>query len=93
MPRWHNTKSGSPRSGVIARGGLRVLFALLLLLPTLVLAQATSLDDAVQQAQRKVPGKLVAASEETRDGRVVYRIRILAADGVVRTVIIESATR
>ena len=95
MPERHNTGSQSHPHRVTALQCLRqaALAGLMLAVPALAVAQAATLDEAVAQAQRKVPGKLVAATTVKRDGQLVYRIRILGADGVVRTIIIESSAR
>ena len=54
--------------------------------------RAISLDEAVAQAERRYKARAVRA-EETRHGdRVEYRIRLLAEDGRVFEVQIDSAT-
>jgi Peptidase propeptide and YPEB domain len=57
--------------------------------PTLQ-AQMLTADQAVDRAQQQVPGKLVAVSKEQQGEQTVYRVRILGADGVVRTVFINA---
>jgi len=49
-----------------------------------------TLDQAIRAAQQQMPGKLVAAVTERRGEQTVYLIRILCADGVVRTVVIDA---
>jgi uncharacterized membrane protein YkoI len=54
--------------------------------------RAISLDQAVEQAERRYKARAVRA-EEKRDGdRVQYRIRLLAEDGRVFEVRIDAAT-
>jgi uncharacterized membrane protein YkoI len=55
-------------------------------------AEAITLDRAVEMVQRRHDAKVVRA-EETRDGDdVVYRIRLLSADGRVFTVRVNART-
>jgi len=54
-------------------------------------AQTITTDEAVARAQQQVPGKLVAVSKEQQGDQPVYRVRILSADGVVRTVFINAS--
>jgi uncharacterized membrane protein YkoI len=55
-------------------------------------AGAVSLDRAVEMVQRRYDAKVVRA-EETREGDdVVYRIRLLSADGRVFTVRVNART-
>jgi uncharacterized membrane protein YkoI len=53
-------------------------------------AQTMTSDEAVARARAQVPGKLVAVNKERQGERTVYRVRILGADGVVRTVFIDA---
>lgn len=56
----------------------------------LAFAQTLTANEAVARAQKQVPGKLVAVNKEQQGDRTVYRVRILSADGVVRTVFINA---
>lgn len=56
----------------------------------LAFAQTLTVNEAVARAQKQVPGKLVAVNKEQQGDRTVYRVRILSADGVVRTVFINA---
>jgi hypothetical protein len=55
-----------------------------------VIAQELTTDEAVARARQQVPGKLVAVGKEQQGDQTVYRVRILGADGVVRTVFINA---
>jgi hypothetical protein len=60
--------------------------------PAAVRAGGMSLDSAVAMVQRRYNGKVVRA-EETREGDdVVYRIRVLSADGRVFSVRVNART-
>ena len=51
-----------------------------------------SLAQATELAQRRFPGRVVRAETVSRGGRRIHNIRILDADGVVRTVRIDAQT-
>jgi uncharacterized membrane protein YkoI len=53
-------------------------------------AQTITADEAIARAQQQVPGKLVAVNKEQQGDQTVYRVRILGADGVVRTIFINA---
>ncbi len=60
---------------------------------TLYQAQsAVSLAQATQLAQNRFPGTVVRAETVSRGGRSIHNIRILGADGRVRTVRIDAQT-
>lgn len=60
---------------------LAVLLALLL--P--VAGYAQNLDQAAQQAARQNNAKVLSARTENQDGKTVHVIKLLTADGVVKT--------
>jgi len=51
-----------------------------------------SLAQATELAQSRYPGRVVRAETESRGGRRIHNIRILDADGRVRTVRIDAQT-
>jgi uncharacterized membrane protein YkoI len=51
-----------------------------------------SLAQATEMAQQRYPGQVVRAETVTRGGRREHQIRVLGADGVVRTVRIDAQT-
>lgn len=54
------------------------------------IAQTMTTDEAVARARQQVPGKLVGVNKEQQGEQTVYRVRILGADGVVRTVFVNA---
>lgn len=88
MPR--TTLLSSRRQIPPARLAVPILVLACALCVVPVSAQDLTLDQAIRTAQRQVPGKLVAATTERRGEQTVYRIRILGADGVVRTVVVDA---
>lgn len=64
--------------------------AAFLLASSVATAQTLTTDQAVARARQQVPGKLVAVSKELQGNEEVYRVRILGADGVVRTVFVNA---
>lgn len=52
------------------------------------LAQAggKSLEDAIRSVQRQHGGRIVSASTSVRNGREIHTVRVLTANGDVRTV-------
>lgn len=54
--------------------------------------QGLTLDEAVARMERKYKARAVRAEEKRRDGRVVYRIRLLSDDGRVFDVEVDAAT-
>ncbi|RMH48430.1 MAG: hypothetical protein D6694_00490 [Gammaproteobacteria bacterium] len=57
--------------------------------PTLLPLSAISAQQAVQLAQKKVPGRVLSVSKQVRSGRVIYHVKILTKDGRVRVVTID----
>lgn len=51
---------------------------------------AISLQQAIEMATRRYPGRVVRADTTVRNGRVVHEIRILGDDSRVRTVQIDA---
>lgn len=51
-----------------------------------------SLDAAVARVERQYRARAVRAEQDRRDGRVVYRIRLLRDDGRVFDVTVDAAT-
>jgi uncharacterized membrane protein YkoI len=51
-----------------------------------------SLDEAVARVERKYDARAVRAEEKSKDGRTVYRIRLLSADGRVFQVTVDAQT-
>lgn len=49
-----------------------------------------TLQQAIEIAQRRNPGRVVGASTKTQGDRTIHEIRILGADNVVRTVRIDA---
>lgn len=54
--------------------------------------RALSLDEAVARAERRHGARAVRAEEKRRGDRIVYRIRLLDADGRVFEVTIDAET-
>jgi uncharacterized membrane protein YkoI len=54
--------------------------------------QGLTLDEAVARMERQYKARAVRAEEERRDGRIVYRIRLLSGDGRVFDVTVDAAT-
>ena len=46
----------------------------------------TTLEQAIRQVQRQYGGRIVSATTQVRNGREIHVIRVLSADGKVRTV-------
>lgn len=55
-------------------------------------AEGLSLDEAVARAERRFDARVVRAEEKRRDGRRVYRIRLLSSDGRVFDVLVDAET-
>lgn len=53
---------------------------------------AVTLDEAVARAERRHDARAVRAEETRRDGRIVYRIRLLGSDGRVFEVTVDADT-
>ena len=51
-----------------------------------------SLDEAVARVERRYDARVVRAEEKNDDGRTVYRIRLLSADGRVFQVTVDAQT-
>lgn len=51
-----------------------------------------SLNQAAAKASRQLHGRVLAAQRVRRDGRVMYRIKLLMANGVVRIVYVDAQT-
>ncbi len=51
-----------------------------------------SLDQAVARVERQYKARAVRAERDRRDGRTVYRIRLLGADGRVFDVTVDAAS-
>lgn len=45
--------------------------------------------DAARMVERKTGGKVLAVSEEERDGKRVYRVKVLLPEGRIRTLFID----
>ncbi|MBM5811766.1 MAG: PepSY domain-containing protein [Gammaproteobacteria bacterium] len=54
--------------------------------------RGVSLDEAVARAERRYDARAVRAEEQHNGNRLVYRIRLLGADGRVFEVTIDAAT-
>ena len=54
--------------------------------------QGLTLDEAVARMERQYKARAVRAEQEQRDGRTVYRIRLLSSDGRVFDVTVDAAT-
>lgn len=55
-------------------------------------ADGLTLDQAVAKVEAKFNARVVRAEEKQQDGRRVYRIRLLSADGRVFDVTVDAAT-
>jgi len=66
------------------RIALCLMLALGLAAPPLFARDASSLDNAVQQAREKSNGRVISAETREKNGRQYYNIRILTDDGKVR---------
>ncbi len=78
----------SPRSGVVGLVPSDAWWDA----PATVRAGGMSLDAAVAMVQRRYNGKVVRAEEIREGDEVVYRIRVLSADGRVFTVNVNART-
>lgn len=54
--------------------------------------RAITLDEAVARAERRHDARAVRAEEKRRDDRIVYRIRLLGADGRVFEVTVDAGS-
>ncbi len=54
--------------------------------------QGLTLDEAVALMERQYKARAVRAEQDSIDGRIVYRIRLLSGDGRVFDVIVDAAT-
>ena len=55
-------------------------------------AEGISLDEAVARMEKRYDARVVRAEEKQRDGRRVYRIRLLGTDGRVFEVTVDAAS-
>ena len=55
-------------------------------------AESLTLDEAVARMERRYDARVVRAEEKDEDGRRVYRIRLLSADGRVFDVTVDAVT-
>ena len=60
--------------------------------PAAARAEGVTLEQAVQQAEKRYQARAVKAEEHRKDGRRVYRIRLLSDDGRVFDVTVDAAT-
>lgn len=60
--------------------------------PARALAEGLTLDEAVARVEKQYEARVVRAEEDRDDGRRVYRIRLLSADGRVFEVTVDAAT-
>ena len=51
-----------------------------------------SLDEAVALVKQSVGGEVLRAVAEEKDGRVIYEIRVLMDDGLVRNLVFDAET-
>lgn len=71
---------------------------LVVLLSALMLAWAApawadvSRDDAAATVQKATGGRVLAVEKTERDGRVVWRVKVLTPQGEVKVVLIDAAT-
>ena len=71
---------------------------LVVLLSALMLAWAApawadvSRDDAAATVQQATGGRVLAVEKTERDGRVVWRVKVLTPQGEVKVVLIDAAT-
>lgn len=71
---------------------------LVVLLSALMLAWAApawadvSRDDAAATVQKASGGRVLAVEKAERDGRVVWRVKVLTPQGEVKVVLIDAAT-
>ncbi|WP_078118902.1 PepSY domain-containing protein [Thiosocius teredinicola] len=73
MKRWYYTKTL-----------LIALIAILLSAPSLAGDRRKSLDQAVEEARDRYPGRVLSAETKNRGGRESHKIRILTNDGRVK---------
>ncbi len=92
---------------MLRRHTLSVLISLCLLLPALASANAITnpepimlassdgitLEQATAKVRRETGGRILSASESRRDGRKVYRIKVLLPSGHVRVVTVNADGR
>jgi uncharacterized membrane protein YkoI len=71
---------------------------LVILLSALILAWSApawadvSRDDAAATVQKASGGRVLAVEKTARDGRVVWRVKVLTPQGEVKVVLIDAAT-
>lgn len=55
-------------------------------------AEGLTLDQAVERAEKRYKARAVKAEEHRKDGRLVYRIRLLSDDGRVFDITVDAGT-
>lgn len=73
------------------RSTLRTLM-LAVLLAAAPLAHAIDRDQAAAQVQQQTGGRVLSVDSAERDGRKVFRVRVLTRSGEVRIVIVDART-
>ena len=58
----------------------------------IVLASAQSLGQVLKTIDRRIPGRALDARKIERDGRTLYRVKWLGADGKVRMITVDAAS-
>ncbi len=71
---------------------LVVLFSALMLAWAAPAWADVSRDDAAATVQKATGGRVLAVEQTERDGRVVWRVKVLTPQGEVRVVLIDAAT-
>ncbi len=79
MKRWDYTKTL-----------LIALIAILLSAPSLAGDRRKSLDQAVEEARDRYPGRVLSAETKNRGGRESHKIRILTNDGRVKRINVDA---
>jgi len=73
------------------RSKLRALLVAVLLAAT-PLAHAIDRDQAAAQVQKQTGGRVLSVDSAERDGRKVFRVKVLTRGGEVRIVIVDAKT-
>jgi hypothetical protein len=83
----------TPDNAVMSQRGISLRLILLLSLPVCTAVAADlSLDEATAKVRAESGGQVVRADRKEQAGKVVYEIRILKPDGMVRTYLVDAST-
>ena len=81
-----------PSMGTSIRTPMRTLLCALLLASALPAWADVGRDEAAAMAQRVASGRVLAVDRAEAGGKVVWRVKILTAQGEVRVVVVDAAS-